>query len=235
MHGCRLQRYDKDSHLEIRININNKASIKPPTIILCKKHLSSICEDVNHQMLGYKRFCALCGDILDINGFAVSIDLEKIVSPAYVNEPVDYILYNFKAMSTYVVDHGYDYLIADFIATCASFLESTPYSCETISISHFAYSLDNIGNSIYYLEALEWFIDLIASVNYYGNDKMTIFGLTYSDLKIMVGDYIIKCETYTPDNITMVHSPYWNNTNTSCFVVHKSCVCDLLSRDWNAL
>lgn len=235
--GCRLQRYDKDSHIEIRVNTTTKNIIRPPTLILCKKHLINIFEDANHKMLGYKLNCALCGNILDKYGRSVSLDLDRVVAPAYDNEPVDFILFNFKAMSLYIAHNGCDLKASELLINCASFLESTPYESEAYSLTPFANTFDNIGNTSYYPDAVEWFIDSIASVNYSGIDKMTIYGITYADLKLLVFDYINDQslgDTHI-NNSSVSNAPYWNNILTSNFVVHESCANHLIGIDWSTL
>lgn len=234
LRGCKLQRYDKSSHIEIRVNSSLKNTARPQSIILCRQHLNSILNDPNHQFLGFNIPCALCGTILDQYRNSVDIDLNKIVAPPFINEPIDYILYNFKALATYISQFGHDHMISEFITSCASYLESTPYKPENISVQASKGLLyDNIGSSIHYADAIEWFIDAVSDVNYSGADKMTIYGITYSDLKLMVLDSINQYGSPVGNYSASSNHPYWNNISTSSFVVHGSCVKSLLDLDWN--
>jgi hypothetical protein len=126
-------------------------------------------------------------------------------------------------------------MAAALIINCASFLESTPYKSDDMSISvPDAISFDNIGNSQHYSNAIEWFIDAVSDVNYSGADKMTIYGLTYSDLKTMVIESITQYHSVA-NNSTISNHPYWNNVSSSCFVVHRQCAEALLHLDWNSI
>jgi hypothetical protein len=145
-------------------------------------------------------------------------------APPYSIEPIDHVLFNLKAL-THVYNNSaahFEYIANVILVEYASFLDSTTYPIGNIKIPSLDMPLYNMA---------EWFLDAVESIGLSIVDRMTIYGITYADIRFQV---LNNLESYNSQPI-LAKFPNWGNANTSNFLVHESCLIGLIQLDWDNL